>query len=57
MNGPSHWEGTVVEAPGGTWRHLFTDQKFTDPKIPLDAIFADFPVAVLVREEAMGENR
>ncbi len=57
MQDPSRWRGTVVESPGGTWRHLFTDQKFTDPKIPLDAVFAEFPVALLVREEGMGENR
>ena len=44
-----HWSDTRLPLPGGAWRNCFTDAVVQREVTP-DALFASFPVALLIRE-------
>lgn len=48
---PSPWNGTTVDLPLGQWRNALTGDSFAGGPASLAALFARFPVALLVREE------
>ena len=43
------WRNTVVELPAGTWKHVFSGERFSGGTQELSRMFAQFPVALLVR--------
>ncbi len=43
-------DGTVIEIPDGHWRNQFTGESVQGGKIEMNALFANFPVALLARE-------
>ena len=45
------WADTRLPLPGGCWRNCFTDESVQREVTPT-ALFASFPVALLVREAA-----
>ena len=44
-----HWSDTRLPLPGGAWRNCFTDAVVQREVTP-DALFASFPVALLIRD-------
>ncbi len=44
------WKDTVVGLPPGTWKSVFSAERFSGGMQALSRIFAQFPVALLVRE-------
>ncbi|MGC2660420.1 MAG: hypothetical protein WA324_20905, partial [Bryobacteraceae bacterium] len=47
-NGP--WRDTAVQLPAAQWRNAFAAATYAGPKVRLDDAFAEFPVALLVRQ-------
>jgi (1->4)-alpha-D-glucan 1-alpha-D-glucosylmutase len=45
------WADTRLPLPGGAWRNCFTDQVIQRETSPAE-LFADFPVALLIRDIA-----
>jgi (1->4)-alpha-D-glucan 1-alpha-D-glucosylmutase len=48
---PDGWEETAVELPPGRWRHVVTGAGGIGGPAQIGALLADFPVALLAREE------
>lgn len=46
-----NWSGTSVALPNGRWRNLLTDAAVPGGHLPLQTLFAEFPVALLEKEE------
>lgn len=44
------WEETWLTLPGGTWRNHFTGEQLRGGETEVQALFANFPVALLTRE-------
>ena len=47
------WRNTVVELPAGTWKNVFSGERFSGGTQELSRMFARFPVALLVRKGGM----
>ena len=45
------WKDTVIKLPEGTWKNVFTDERFEGGTRELSQLFARFPVTLLEREE------
>jgi (1->4)-alpha-D-glucan 1-alpha-D-glucosylmutase len=50
------WDGTVVELPDGSWTNRLTGAVVAGGRVALDELLQDFPVALLVRDEAKKET-
>ena len=48
--GGDDWSGNTLELGSGTWTDALTGRSFTGGGVGLDALLADFPVAVLTRD-------
>lgn len=46
-----NWSGTAVTLPSGRWTNLLTSEILSGGRIPLQNLFEQFPVALLIREE------
>ncbi len=46
------WDGTAVRLPGGRWTNLLTGTCHGGESAPVADLLRDFPVALLIREEA-----
>lgn len=46
------WRDTIVQLPEGVWRNRLTGAMFAGGKITLRELLKEFPVALLVREDA-----
>ena len=44
------WRNTVIELPAGTWKNVFSGERFSGGTQELSRMLARFPVALLVRE-------
>ena len=47
--GDDEWSGTTVAVPAGDWTDALSGRSFSGGSCQLDALFADFPIAVLAR--------
>jgi (1->4)-alpha-D-glucan 1-alpha-D-glucosylmutase len=45
-----NWTDTAFELPHGKWRNAFTGVTLSGGTLRLDAVFAEFPVSLLVRQ-------
>ena len=43
------WQDTTIGLPSGAWVDEFTGRRFAGGDVRLDAVFEDYPVALLVR--------
>ena len=46
------WDDTGIGCPDGTWTNLLTGRKVSGGFVSLDTLLADFPVALLVKDNA-----
>jgi (1->4)-alpha-D-glucan 1-alpha-D-glucosylmutase len=45
-----NWCDTQVEIPAGNWRNILTEKKFNGGILELGRVFAEFPIALLVKQ-------
>lgn len=45
------WENTELPLPPGKWKNVLTEEDFVGEDCPLERLFKNFPVALLVRKE------
>ena len=48
----SEWEDTMMPLPDGSWRSVLTGAAYEAAEVSPRDLFADFPVALLLREAA-----